>query len=226
MSQRIKTLCSRVSAILVCAGLLALPAAARAQNVSGEASAIRATVFGATTALADTGRLADEADAREASAVTAAVASLGGAEALHATTISSVDGWAPGDSVASEASLANLALSVAGNSVSAAFVMARALAPLDGAGLGMTDVEGLAINGAPVPVTGEPNQVVWLLGGRLVINEQIASASGTAVNALHLVVNGIADVVVASAAAGIDSGGSSTPPSPPPLPPLPLPSLF
>lgn len=224
MSQTIRTLCTRASAAVACAGLLALPAAAWAQTVSGQASAIRASVLGATTTLADTGRLANEDDALEASALTAEVPFLGGAAVLHATTISSVYGWDPQDSVASEASLADLALTVAGNSISAAFVMARALAPVDGADVGRTDVEGLSINGTPVWVSGDPNQVVWLLGGRLVINEQINSAAGTTVNALHLVVDGIADVVVASATAGIDSGGSST--SPPPLPPLPLPPLF
>ena len=57
--------------------------------------------------------------------------------------------------------------------------------------------------------------------GRVVLNEQSPGATGTVVNAIHLVVNGIADVVVASAGAGVDSGGSTPAPSPLPLP-LPL----
>ena len=37
----------------------------------------------------------------------------------------------------------------------------------------------------------------------MVLNEQTVSSAGTTVNALHAVVTGVADVVVASATAGI-----------------------
>ncbi len=46
---------------------LAWPAAGEAQEVSGEASAVRARLLGATTVLSDTGMLSDSSDAREAS---------------------------------------------------------------------------------------------------------------------------------------------------------------
>ncbi len=100
--------------------------------------------------------------------------------------------------------------------------MARALAPVSGAPTGSSEISGLSINGRPVVVTGLANQTINLLGGRIVLNEQTSGATGTVVNAIHLVVNGIADVVVASAAAGIDSGAATPPPSPLPLPLAPL----
>jgi hypothetical protein len=210
----------RLAALAMTAALLAAwPAAAMAQTVDGAATAIRASVLGMSTALADTGPLADAQDLREASDLSAAILSAGSADVLHATTGSSTNASQP--FVSSEASLADLALSVAGNSVSAAFVMARAIATDGSAPVGRSEFEALSVNGMAVPVSGAPNQVVPLLGGRLVLNEQIASPAGTTVNALHLVVDGIADVVIASAKAGIGSGGSSAPPPIlPPLPPL------
>ena len=68
----------------------------------------------------------------------------------------------------------------------------------------MSDISGLSINGMPVFLTGDPNQTIDLIGGRVVINEQQTDPSGTiTVNALHVIVDGVADVVVASAKAGI-----------------------
>src|SRR5204862_180139 len=95
-------------------------------------------------------------------------------------------------------------LTGAGTGRSAGFVMARAAAILGGGSAGDTTIDGLSINGAPITVTGQPNQTIPLLGGRVVINEQQAMfPSGMAVNALHVVIDGVADVVIASATAGI-----------------------
>jgi hypothetical protein len=206
--------------MLAGAGLTLWPAAALAQSVSGDASALRATVLGSSTILAATGPLQGPDDLREASGLAADVPFLVQGDALHAATGSSVDGWGAGDYVASEASIADLGLTAAGTTISAAFVMARAMAPVSGAATGTSEIDGLSINGVPVVVTGAVNQTINLLGGRVVLNEQVPGSTGTVVNAIHLVVNGIADVVVASAAAGIDSGGSTPPPLPLPLGPL------
>jgi hypothetical protein len=183
-------------------GLLAWPGSGEAQTVTGQATAVQATVLGVlglgtTTTLADTGTLGGTSDAREASQNTGSVPSLITGDALHATTI----GWP--DQVASEASLGSLAMTVAGIGISADFVMARALSVLGGAGTGRTNIDGLAINGIPIVPTGLPNETIAIPGGRLVINEQVSSAGVTVVNALHVVVNGVADVVIASAKAGI-----------------------
>jgi hypothetical protein len=163
---------------------------------------VQATVLGVlglgtTTVLSDTGTLGGSSDAREASQLTGSVPTLVTGEALHATTI----GWP--DQVASEASLGNLNLTVAGNGISADFVMARALSILGRAGAGLTNITGLSINRIPIIPTGSPNQLIAIPGGRVVIYEQVSSAGATVVNALHVVVDGVADVVIATAKAGI-----------------------
>ena len=161
------------------------------------------TLLGTTTVLAGTGTLvAGTSDALGASSLTGNVGSLVAGEVLRAVTI----GYP--DQIDSEASLAALALNVAGTNIGADFVMSRALAVVDGAS-GVSNIDGLTINGIPIPVTGDPNQTIGIAGGVLIINEQQVGSDGTmVVNALHAVVSGIADVVVASAQAGL-SGGSA-----------------
>jgi hypothetical protein len=182
--------------------LLTWPMAGEAQLITGQARAVKATVFsllgGTTTVLADTGALGGPSDALHASAITGNVPSLLKGETLHATTI----GWP--DQVASEASLGALALSVAGTTIGADVVMARARAVLGRGGAGTSDIANLSINGAPIPVSGAPNQTIFIPGGRVVINEQQTSLTSTVVNALHVIVDGVADVVIGSATAGIN----------------------
>src|SRR5438105_4124567 len=168
----------------VLVSLLAWPGTSEAQTVTGQASAVQATAFnalglGTTTALSKTAALSGTSDARQASLLTGSVPSLLTGEALHAVTI----GWP--DQVASEASLGNLAMTVAG------------------AGTGRTNINGLRINGIPIVPTGSPNQTLAIPGGRVVINEHVSSAGATVVNGLHVVVDGVMDVVIASAKSGI-----------------------
>ena len=190
-----------LAAAAMVGALLTWPMAGEAQLLTGQARAVQATVFGlfggTTTVLADTGALGGPSDALHASAITGNVPSLLRGETLHATTI----GWP--DQVASQSSLAALALSVAGTTIGADFVKARALAVLGGTGTGVSDIANLSINGAPIPVSGAPNQTIFLPGGRVVINEQQTSPTTTVVNALHVTVYGVADVVIGSATAGI-----------------------
>ena len=201
MCDRVSYGSGALSVAVIVAALLVWPMVGEGQTVSGEARAVQATMLGlpggTTTVLADTGALGGPSDALHASALTGNVPSLLSGEALHATTI----GWP--DQVASEASLAALALSVAGTTIGADAVMARALAVLGGAGVGTSDIANLSINGVPIPVSGSPNQTIYIPGGRVVINEQQTSPASTVVNALHVVVDGVADVVIASATAGI-----------------------
>jgi len=181
--------------------LLTWPIASDAQTVTGRARAVQATVLGllggTTTVLADTGALGGSSDALQASALAGSVPALLTGETLHATTI----GWP--DQVVSRASLAALALTVAGTRIGADLVVARARAVLGAAGSGVSNIENLAINGVPIPVSGGPNQTVPIPGGLVVINEQRTSPTSTVVNALHVIVYGVADVVIGSATAGI-----------------------
>ncbi|MGH7255217.1 MAG: choice-of-anchor P family protein [Nitrospirales bacterium] len=163
------------------------------------------TVLGTTTVLSGTGTLvAGTSDALQASELTAGVPSLLTGEVLHAVTI----GYP--DQIDSEASLAALALNVAGINIGADFVMARALAAINATPIGTSNIDSLSINGVPFSVTGEPNQMISVAGGVVVLNEQQTLPDGTlVVNALHAIVSGVADVVVGSAMAGYSGGQAS-----------------
>ena len=177
-------------------------------SYSGQATVVRATVLGVTTDLADTGPLPESGGANEASLLTASVPGVLNVQVLHASTIGQ------GDRSRSEASVADLGLTVGGNSIAADFLMARAMAvctPQGPALSGSSEIAGLVINGAAIAVTGEPNQTISLPNGRVVINEQTSSSNNKTgeitVNALHVVVDGIADVVISSAHADITCRG-------------------
>ena len=199
MQNALSTQWKAVGLAATAAMILSTTGTGRAQSVRGQARAVQTTIyslFGSTShSLADTGTLSDATDAREASENAGALSSVFSGAALHATTI----GWP--DQVASEASVADLALSIAGIQIGADFVMSRALAVQGASATGSTNLDGLSVNGVGIEVTGEPNQTVWIPGGQLVINEQTISATGATVNALHVTVAGVADIVIASATA-------------------------
>ena len=174
------------------------PPSSTASTVTGAASAVSTTVLGITTALGSTGTLSGVNDSRDASMVAGSLPLGLAGETLSASAIS----WT--DQVASQASLANLNMSVAGIGITADFVMAQASQVLGAAGSGSSTISNLAVNGVPVNVTGAPNQTVGIPGGLVTINEQSISSTGAAVvNAVHVTVAGVADVVIASATAGI-----------------------
>jgi hypothetical protein len=188
---------SLVVFLVIGGGLSTVPE--RAQAVTGHARAVQATVGEAptsvTTALADTGPLGGPQDARDASLLAWTIPALLTGEGLHATTI------ARDERVDSAASLGNLALSIAGTTITADFVLASATAAAEPAVAGRAVVEGLRVNGLPIVATGEPNQRIDVPGGYLLINELHRGPGRASVNALHLVITGVADVVIASATA-------------------------
>lgn len=219
MSWRVFFRVSVAGLAVTLAGLLAWPTAGAAQTlgllpspttttttttvvdttttVVGYAKAVQSNVLRTTAVLADTGTLSSTSDIRDASLGTGSVPSALSGEVLHAVTA----GWP--DQAASEASLANLGLDVAGTAISADFVYAQALAVLGAGGSGSSLIDNLSINGVLIWVTGQPNQTIWIPGGQVVINELQTSLGGTTANALHVIVYGVADVVIASATAGI-----------------------
>lgn len=182
---------------------LPTPTPTTTSTVVGDASAAQASVLGIlgtamTSALADTGTLTTPNNALDASTLAGGIPSVLSAETLSASTIS----WA--DQVDSQASLGNLSMTVAGIGITADFLMAQASQVLGAAGSGSSTLTNLAINGTPIAISGSPNQAISIPGGQVIINEQTISSTGTAVvNALHVVVTGVADVVIASATAGI-----------------------
>src|SRR5436309_15080612 len=101
-------------------GFLGCAGASEPQTVTGQASAVTATVLGMTTTLADTGTLGGTSDVRDADQLTGSIPSLLTGEALSAATI----GYH--DQVDSEASLTSLNMTVAAYGFSADVALARA----------------------------------------------------------------------------------------------------
>jgi hypothetical protein len=175
-----------------------------ASTITQTVTATTGSLLGATATLADAGTLAAGTnEALQASDLTAGIPSLLSAEALHATAI----GYS--DQIDSEASLVALDLTLPGTSIGADFVMARATAANASGTSGISNIDRLTIDGEPVWVSGAPNQTISIVGGVLVLNEQVTLPDGTmVVNALHATVDDVADVVVASATAGWSGGGA------------------
>ncbi len=180
---------------------VAVPATNNSPSVTGSARAVQATSLGSdgtatTTIVSDTGSLGGTNDARDASELTTSVPSLLTAETLYSATIS----WS--NEVDSSASVNNLNVTVGGVVITATFVLTM-VSSAQGPNSGITMIDNLAVNGTPISVTGKKNQSVAIPGGQLTINETTNNAGTMTVNGLHIIENGVADVVVASATAGI-----------------------
>jgi len=185
-------------------------ASANDTTFSGEATVVQATVLGLQPiVLSDTGALDSTGGAKEASFLNASVPGLLTAEVLHASTVGQ------GQRSSSEASVANVALTVGGNTITAEFLAARATAECHNGTAsvsGSSDILGLTVNGQSIAVSGSPNQTIALPIGSIIINEQrSANAGDLTVNALHVVIDGVANVIISSAHADITCGGPVCP---------------
>jgi len=169
---------------------------------SGRATAFQANVLGITTVISDAGPIGSSGGQAGTSLLTANVPGLLSVGVLNASTVGE------GKASRSEASVASLSLSVAGLiGVEAGFVMSRATA-LCASVSGKSEILDLKINGKSIRVSGGVNQTIDLIVGKVIINEQIASAGGITVNALRVVIPNVADVIVSSAHAGIQCTGT------------------
>lgn len=187
---------------------------------SGQATAVNGTILGMPITLADTGPVDVGGGKLEAHLLcspdgpdclvglpdlTNGAFSM---EVLNATVV------AQGNRSRTAASVAELSLNVADQRISATLLQAQADAQCaDGTAFVRTDAEivGLIVNGQQITASGEVNQQVPLPGGGVVvINEQIASMSAgkgdITVRALHVIVPGLVDVVIAEAHADILCG--------------------
>jgi hypothetical protein len=177
---------------------------------SGQAAAFRAIVTGMALSVSDTGSLPQSGGAQEASLLEAS--NSGGTfpkslslKVAHASTVGQED------SIQSEASLANLNLTVGDNTISADFLRARVDALCAGGHATSSDrseAVHLIVNGQAIAVGSEPNQTVDLASGRMIIDERSQTlndnSSNTSVNALHIILNdGIGEIILASARSGI-----------------------
>lgn len=166
--------------------------------LSGQAAAVRATVLGITTSLADSGTLSDASQPAGTGQTTGSIPGLVSAESLHAAAM----GWS--DQVASQASLSNLALTVAGVGITADFLGSQALAVAGAASSGASAIEGLRVGGVAISPTGIPNQLVSLPGLSVILNEQTQTAGGIVVSALRVkTLDGLTDVALGTSRAGI-----------------------
>ena len=89
--------------------------------------------------------------------------------------------------------------------VTASQVVASAIASCEDL-TGSSTISDLTFGGQPVEVTGEPNQVVTLPGmATLIINEHVVDERerSITVNALHIMLEAGADVIVSAARAGL-----------------------
>jgi hypothetical protein len=182
---------------------------------------VNATVLDQQITRSDTGELDGSGGEKEASLLEANVPGLLAAQVLHAFTVGH------GNNSRSEASVANLSLTLPDNTIGggftigADFLSSRAEAKCNGGSAsvsGSSEIANLTFNGQGLQVSGEPNQTIDLPGGiNIKINEQTSSVSEQngeiTVNALHIIVFGVADVIISSAHADI-----SCPTPPPPCP--------
>jgi hypothetical protein len=183
-------------------------AAAQQTTYSGRATVVSANILGIPATLVDTGPLPANGGFLNASLLTVPLPPTLSAGIAHATTVGQ------SNFVRSDAGVADVDINVAGVSITADLLMAsaEALCPRANSSSvnGDSIVLGLMLNGHPVNVDGDPNQVVPLpLGlGQIIINEQTESVNGgsasISVNALHVQVTGIADIVISHAEAGIE----------------------
>ena len=191
--------------------------ATQAMTYSGRATVVQVTpltLVSTSVTLVDAGPLPSSGGAMDASLLNASEPGLLTAEVLDAETVGQ------GNASRSEASVAELTLTVGGNTISAGFLQARATAMCTDNGAtasGSSDITELTVNGQTVAISGMPNQTVTFPTGlgKVIINEQTPSTGGITVNALHVIVDGVADVVISSAHADIACQPAPPPPPPP-----------
>jgi hypothetical protein len=213
---------SSVLARILAAGVVSIgaataPTAASADSTtfSGQAYVAQATltppVGSAITVgpIADTGPLPPQGGSLENSVLTINAPNPVASGTLLSGEVGHTAAIGQGDRSRSEASVAAISLNVAGNAISADFLMARAMAVCGPSVRGSSELANLVVDGQAITVSGQPNQTVMLpLGaGSVIINEQSSNVSGNSgsidVNALHVIVTGLADVVISHTHADI-----------------------
>lgn len=183
---------------------------------SGRAVVLDATVLGTRTIIGDTGPLPASGGALNTTLLEVNQPGLL-AKVVHGTTIGQ------GDRSRTEASVADVNLTVGGHTVQVGFLRSRAEAVCAANGAtttGSSELVNLVVDGNAFTVGTEPNQRIVLPDGTtIIINEQTASSDGkyaeTTVNALHVIVANplggapLADVIIASSHADIRCGNTN-----------------
>ena len=187
-----------------------LPTPGSPDPFTGEAALVISTVNGNSVTLADTGPLPSTGGVLETSLLDVEVANVLTAQAGH----SIVSGQ--GQTTNAETSLAKLDLSLPGQHIQMDFRQVRAQATCSNGTpetSGLMDIKRLTINGNVQSISTAPNQSVNLIDqnnntvGKITFNEQDVCTSGDTstitVIALHIVVNGSADISIGKVVAGV-----------------------
>jgi hypothetical protein len=188
---------------------------------SGEATVVRATVTGfPEITLVGTGPLDASGGALNNTLAKLKIDKMqtGGLLGLDAT-VGHASTIGQGKRSRSQATVADLAIEVLGQSIEAKFLEAEASAVCDAAGNAVgtarSAIADLMVAGIPISVTGEPGQRVEVAGLTIVLNEQDVKQSGNTadvtVKALHVtavqpITGTTVDVIVAQAHADIRCG--------------------
>ena len=199
--------------ILMVVGLIAASPVQAQTTFSGRAfAAFVSTALTGPIFLSDTGQLPPSGGSRNDALLDtrdlglATLNSVLTAEVLAAST-SGASGKAE-----SSASLLNVVLLPgSGAQVTASLVRAQTEATCSGVH-GSSEIADLTLGGQTITVTGAPNQTVTIPGvATLIINEQTTNENGAfhqvQVNALHLMVPGVAEVILSSAESDINCAG-------------------
>jgi hypothetical protein len=199
----------RITSAALCVGVLTLaslfiatPAAADATSFSGRATGASGNVLGIPILISDTGPLPSGGGAEQASLLSENVPGILSVDVLHATTVGQ------GDRSRANVSVADLTLTADNHTVSASFLEAHATArctPSGATASGGAEIADLVVDNQTVVATGVPNQTVPVGVVTVKLNEQIPDTTdtGVTVNALHVIIPGVADVVISSAHADI-----------------------
>jgi hypothetical protein len=203
---------SRMLAPAFLAGcLLSQPRDGMAQQItySGEALVASVDVLGViNTSLSDTGPLPASGGSLSTQLANLDLPGLLTLQLLSASTNGE------NNQTNSQASVVNVTLNAAGVYIQASVLTSNAVAFCSSSNAtvsGTSNIAALTVNGRSIKITGSPNQTIPLLVGSLIINEQISSvvnavnfsSADMLVNALHLKVNGLANVVISSSHAGV-----------------------
>jgi hypothetical protein len=173
---------------------------------TGEAAVAKVNVLGILNAsIQDTGQLPSSGGSLSTELLSLTVPDLLSLNLLSAST----DG--ANNETDSAASVVQVTITAAGVNIAASVLTSNASATCAPAVSGTSTVVGLKVNGLSVKITGQPNQTIPLLVGSLVINEQISSVvnqpnyttADMLVNALHLKVGFLADVIISQSHAGV-----------------------
>jgi len=193
--------------VLLAGCLLVLARSGSAQGVTytGEAVVARVNALGVNVSLQDTGALPSAGGSLSTELAAVSVPNLVDLHLLSANTVGE------NNQTNSDASVTNVTITAASVYITASVLTSTATATCTPALSGSSTIAALKVNGVSVRVTGAPNQTIPLLLGSLVINEQISSIVNTPtftsadllVNALHLKIAGIADVVISSSHAAV-----------------------